>query len=481
MARIAFINEDLFFRLGVALIIALLKKHNHVCEVFLERGERDLLKKVEEFSPDILAFSCTSGEHNWVIETAKKLKKRLKIPVLLGGPHPTFFPEIIKDPGIDMICIGEGEYATLDLLDRIDKKKDITKIKNLWIKKDKKIYKNEVRIVVEDLDSLPFVDRVCYSKYKAMGEDPVLHVYSTRGCPFKCSYCYNAKKREIYKGKGIYLRQRTPENVIEEIKVLTKKYPKANAVRFDDDLFIYNKSWLYKFLDLYKDEINIPFICSARANFLTEEMVRNLKEKGCDRVSIGVECGNEEMRISLLKKEITNKQLLDAARYCHKYNLRMTTYNMIGLPGETVENAIESINLNYEMNIELAWASIFQPYPGTKLADYSKEKKLIDEDYNVESMTSYYHLTSVLKQKNIKQLCNLHMFFWFAVKYPIFIPIIKHIIKLPPSRFHHFFFTIPTLQRRIKYGNLGFSTSVRLILRRIWQNLFLGQFVLEDK
>ena len=77
MARIAFINEDLFFRLGVALIIALLKEHNHVCEVFLERGKKDLLKSVEEFSPDILAFSCTSGEHNWVIETAKKLKKRL--------------------------------------------------------------------------------------------------------------------------------------------------------------------------------------------------------------------------------------------------------------------------------------------------------------------------------------------------------------------------------------------------------------------
>ncbi|HYN44754.1 MAG TPA: radical SAM protein [Candidatus Limnocylindrales bacterium] len=482
MAKIAFINDDSFFRCGVSSIIAVLKKHGHDCEIFLEKyeGEGHLLESVKKYSPDILAFSCTSGEHNWVIKTAKNLKEILNVPILVGGPHPTFFPEIIEEPIIDIVCIGEGEYATLDLLNGLEKGQDITTIENLIVKDKNGIHKNPVRNLIEDLDSLPFMDRDCYNKYQTIKEDTTLHVLTDRGCPYNCSYCYNAQTKEIYKGKGRYVRQRSANNAIEEIKSLVLMYPNANAVRLYDDNIIINKKRLYDFLDLYKKGIKIPFICNATANLLTEEVVKKLKEGGCTRVAVGLESGNENMRNFLLNKKITNEQLLEAAKYCHKYNLRLSTLNMIGLPGETVDNAIETIKLNNKMNPETAIIGIFQPYPGTALAEYARKNGIIDKDYNVKSMTPYFYYTSVLKQKNIQELGNLQLFFWFLVRYPIFISLARLIIKFPPTRFHYFFFSLPILQRKIKYGNNSFFTNSRLILRRIWKVFVFGDSGIEE-
>jgi len=247
MAKIAFVNDDVYFRCGVASIIAVLKKNGHTCEIFLEKYEDDLLCSVKKYSPDVLAFSCTSGEHNWVIRTAGNLKKLLNVPVLLGGPHPTFFPEIIEELVVDIVCVGEGEYAVLDLLNAIDSHQDITKIDNLIVKTGNEIHKNSVRGLFEDLDSLPFMDRDCYNKYHSIKDDTTLHVLTERGCPYNCTYCYNAELHKIYKGKGKYVRQRTPVKAIEEIKGLIQLYPQANVVRLYDDNFISNKSRLSEF------------------------------------------------------------------------------------------------------------------------------------------------------------------------------------------------------------------------------------------
>lgn len=479
--KVAFINQDMFFRIGVASLIAVLKQKDHTCEIFLENGEENFYKSIENYSPDLIAISCTSKEHGWVLKTIKKLME-LKIPFLLGGPHPTFFPEIIYEKdSINFICRGEGELAILELVNKLEKKQDITKIKNFWVRKGNKIYKNPVRNLIENLDDLPFADRDCYDKYKDIREDPTLHIYTSKGCIFNCYYCYNERNKKIYKGKKGYVRQRSPRKIIEEIELLIEKYPKANVVRFHDDLFIYNKAWVHDFLKLYKEKIKIPFICSVRADLLTEEIAKDLKASGCTRVSIGIECGNENYRKGVLNKYISNKQIVDCAKYLHKYGIRITTYNMIGLPLETIDNALETILLNHKIKPELAWASIFQPYPRTVLADYAVRKGILDKNYDVFNLGSYESDLSVLKQKNIKQLCNLHKFFWFLVKYPIFIPLAKLLIKLPETRFHHFFFNIPTLKRRIKYGDLGFFGNIHLILDRIWKMLILKRYAFEDK
>lgn len=480
MARIAFINEDSFFRCGVASIIAVLKKNGHQCDVFLEKEEKDLLSAVGGFSPDVLAFSCTSGEHNWVMKTAGNLKKRLNLPVILGGPHPTFFPRIIEQPEIDIVCRGEGEKACLELLNRIDSKQDITNIENLTVKTNGDICQNPVGNLIEDLDSLPFMDRDYYDKYESMRQDRLIHMITDRGCPFDCTFCYNAKAKELYKGKGRYLRQRSPLSVIEELKLLVKRYPKANAVRFYDDLFVYNLRKLHELLDLYKREIKLAFICNVRADFLTEDLVSKLKNSGCDKVSLGVETGNEELRRRVLNKRITNQQLLKAAELCHKYNLRMSTLNMIGLPGETIDNAMETIILNHKMNAAYSQIAIYQPFPGTALGDYAKEQGLIDADYNITSMTPFYY-KSVLRQKNIKQLSNIQVFFWLAQKYPIFIPLIRQIIKLPRTRFHDFFMSLPMLRIKLKYGDQRFLAKVYLLLRRVGKVIVSGESGMQEK
>jgi len=213
---------------------------------------------------------------------------------------------------------------------------------------------------------------------------------------------------------------------------------------------------------------------------LTDDVVAMLKDGGCTRVCVGVESGNEKMRNFLLNKKITNEQLLNAAHYCHKHNLRISTLNMIGLPGETVENAIETIKLNNKMNPETAIIGIFQPYPGTALAEYAKTKGMIDKDYGVTSMTPYFYYQSVLQQENISELCTLQLFFWFLVKYPLFVPLARIIIRFPASRFHYFFFGLPILSRKLKYGKYSPFEKARLLARRLWRLLAYGESGIED-
>jgi anaerobic magnesium-protoporphyrin IX monomethyl ester cyclase len=480
MTRIAFINEDVFFRCGVASLIATAKTHGHKCEIFLAKAEENLSGAVKAFQPDLLAFSCTSGEHNWVVSTAASLKQATKARVIVGGPHPTFFPNIIQEAPVDIACVGEGEFALLDLLDKLENGQDITKIDNLIMKDENGIHENPVRPLIEDLDSLPFMDRDCYNKYRAIREDSVIHILNERGCPYNCTYCYNAETKKLYQGKGKYVRQRSPGSMIKEIRQLTVMYPKANVIRFYDDIFINNTKRLFEFLHLYKAEVKIPFICNVTANLITDEIVKRLKEGGCTRICVGLESGNEKMRNFLLNKKITNEQLLRTAKLCHKYNLRLSTLNMIGLPGETVADAVETIQLNSRMKPETAIIGIFQPYPGTALAEYAKEKGILDKDYGVKSMTPYFFYSSVLKQDNMRELINLQLFFWFLVKFPVFIPLIKPMLKLPPTRFHYFFFSLPVLNRKLKFGNYTLYDKIRLLIRRFWRLVVFADAGLEE-
>jgi len=479
MVRIAFLQQDAFFRPGIASLISVLKENDHKCKIFIRNNEADFqsfFNKIRNFNPEIIGFSCTTGEYLWAKEVAKIIKKKLKIHCVFGGPHPTFCPEIIEEEGVDIVCIGEGEHAMIRLANSIDKKRSINKINNLWVKENGTIHRNEIENLVEDLDEFPFADRDCYDEYPQIKNKPTADVFFSRGCPFSCSYCHNSKKRDLYKGKGRYMRQRSVKSVIKELKMLKERYPNLKAFRIHDDLFIFNKKWLFDFLRRYKKDIAIPFICQIRADVSTEEIIKRLKESYCDRVSIGVECGNEDFRREILNKPILNSQILKVAGWCHKYNLRMTTYNMIGLPDETVNNAIETIVLNSKIKPEIADIFIFQPYPKAPISDYAIERGLLDYDYNLKAFSTFVNKNSVLKQKNIKELVNLYMFFELGVKHPRLIPLIKILIKIPTNRFFYFFSTIGHMRRSLKYDFDSLSGKISFVLRRMWNILILKNY-----
>ena len=461
MAKIAFIQDNLYEYFGPMSLSAVLKKHDHSVKMFVLNKDKKVIKSLKKFNPDITAFSVVSGIHKWSLKFAKKIKKNMNTLVLFGGPHPTFFPETIQQENIDIIALGEGEYSILELADSIDKGRIDYKIKGLWFKKDKKIIKNPLRNLINDLDSLPFPDReLYYSKYPFLKNFPTKRFITSRGCPYDCSFCFNHKMKEMYKGKGIYIRRRSPRNVIEEIKQMKQRY-KLKNVRFIDDSFTINHRWLFELLNLYKEEINLPFTCLVRANELNEKLIQEFKRAGCDGITFGIETADEKRRNDILHKSLTNEDIIKAAKLLRKYKIKFGTYNMIGLPGETIEDAIDTMKFNAKIKVNYPNSTIFQPYPKTELAEYCIKKGYIKKDFDVDNIDSMFQ-SSIIESKYSDQFTNLEKFFNIGVKFPSTIPLIRRLIKFKPNKLFSLIGFISYGIRSLASFKIGLKDAVKM-------------------
>jgi anaerobic magnesium-protoporphyrin IX monomethyl ester cyclase len=428
MATIVFIQRLWYEYPGTELLAAVLKKGGHSVRVIIAEQPSAVIRKMHP--GEIAAFSIMTGMHHWAIDIAVALKQSLGTMTVFGGAHPTYFPELVEKHGVDIICRGEGEHALLDLANAVDAGGDITGIPNLWVKKGGTVHKNPLRPLIDDLDTVPFQDRtVYYESYPSLMNNPHKIFLAGRGCPFECTFCFNDQLKNMYKGLGKYVRFRSPANIIAEIKDVMGRYP-LGTVFFNDDIFVFNHAWLSQFLPLYKSEVSLPFFASARADTLREDTVRLLKEAGCKGVSFAIESGNEELRNKVLGKRISNKQIEDAAAMLKRHGIKFATYNIIGIPGETVENALETVEINIRIKTDYPRCSFLTPYPGTKIADYAKRMGYIES--TVDSiLPSSQQGGTVLALKDENAIRNIHAFFTTAVLFPSLFPAIKVLIKWP--------------------------------------------------
>lgn len=433
MTDFLFVQKSSFPSFGPMFISAVLKKNGYCCDLVLANEERDLVKAILDKKPLVVGFPTITGEHRWVLEIARKIKKKNKrILTLLGGPHPTYYPEVIKEKGVDIISLGESEDAILELICALKNKKNIKKIKNLWVKENDRIYKNEIRPLACDLDKLPFPDRKIYYHYDFLKKASVKQFLTGRGCPYSCTFCANNLLRKIYKDKGQYIRRRSSESIISEIKDVREKYG-MKTLSFTDDNFISNQEWLSEFLPKYKKEISLPFMCNVTANLVNESLVKKLKSSGCYGVSMGIESGNEKLRKEILGKYITNNQVIRAGKIIKKYKLILKTYNILCLPGETIENAFETVLLNAAIKPDHTSCSLLQPYPKYDITEFAKENNYLPKNFGTSDVFDSIYSDSPIDIKNKKQIKNLQTFFFIAVRYPKLIPLIRVLIKLPPN------------------------------------------------
>jgi len=415
--------------LGIMYLSSVLKEAGHKTDFFIIGDNIELIKKIKQFKPDIIAISTTTGLHKRYMEISRMIKSSFDTFIIFGGPHPTYFPEIITEDCVDAVCIGEGEYAFLELVNNLEAGKDITKIKGIWVKLNKKIYKNPIRPLIQDLDSLPYPDRELVEKH--FGKMETRHFIAIRGCPYSCTYCYNHTLKKMYPNQP-FIRARSASNMIEEIKEVLNKYH-FKRVMFVDDTFILNRKWLKEFSKKYKKEIGLPFHCNIRTDIFDEEVAKLLKDAGCFEIDMAIESGNEYIRNKILKRNISNEQIIKAGQIIKKMGMKLRTENMVGIPGETLQNVIETLRLNTKVNPYYAWCSIFQPYPKTELGEYAKN--YLKKSINLEEINQNYHTNSVLNIKNKREMENIHKFFAICVSYPFLIPMTKILIKMPSNRF----------------------------------------------
>ena len=218
--RVAFVVRDPAVKYSLMCLSAFLKREGHHCDLILASREKDLVRAVREREAKVVAFSCTSGRHVWATEVGRAFKKHLDVMTVIGGPHATYFPELIADEAFDVVCLGEGEEAFLELLDKAERGESIGDIQNLWVKEDREIRRNPVRPLIDNLDSLPFPDRELYMQFPFIREfqRDTFSFMTGRGCPYDCSFCYNGAGKALYKGKGRYVRRMSVENAIKELR-----------------------------------------------------------------------------------------------------------------------------------------------------------------------------------------------------------------------------------------------------------------------
>lgn len=466
MAKVLFIQDVVFEFVGIQTLSAVLKEAGHKTDLLVYENfkkKSDLLEAVKRISPDIISFSIPSFSYQWSVDLARDIRDSLGIPSIFGGPHPTYYPDFIETEGVETICVGEGEGAIVDFANAIEKKEDITKIKNLWVKKNGKIYKNELRPFV-DLDSLPNVDRdIHYKKFKWIGNFPNKRVVTTRGCPYNCSFCFNSRYMEMYKGKGKYIRRRSPSKVVDELKLVREKYG-FKTVSFSDENFTTDKKWIFELLDLYKREIDAPFMILGRFNELDEGLVKKLKESGCYYVSAGIETGNEKIRNEVLNKRLSNEQIIRGARLLKKYKIGIFAYNMMGLPMETLDNAFETLELNAKIGVDVSIPTILQPIKGTKLFEIIEEDDLLMPDVDVTNLTGHWDGIP-LKMKNKKEIQNLQNLFMLGLWFPKTIPLIKKLVRLPKNPIYRAFLKYSILVKYMQTRRLNLYE----VIRTAWQ------------
>lgn len=414
--------------LGIMYLMSALKKAGHKPDI-IQVDEEDINIYIKKFKPDIIAYSLTTGSHSYFQELNRELKRKHYFTSLFGGPHVTFFAEeLMQDKAVDIACLGEGEEALVELADAIEKGKKYTKIKNLWVRVAKKIYKNDVR-PLQNLDKIEFPERkIIYKKYKSCRLSAIKNIIATRGCPFNCPYCYNHLIKKIYANNGVYVRQRSVDNVLAEMAEIKKNYP-IKMFYFQDDIFAVNKTWLKDFSRRYPVEVGTPFHCHLRVNLTDKETISLLHTAGCTSASFAIETGNDKIRNEILGRVMSKEQITDVAEMLHKKNIKFRIFNMIGLPGGSIETDIETLKLNIKCKPTLGWASIYQPYPKTEL--YQKARNLnLCENIELDKFNNFFD-SSVLNIPNKNKVVNLQRLFSLIVSWPILFPVTKFLIKLP--------------------------------------------------
>jgi radical SAM superfamily enzyme YgiQ (UPF0313 family) len=441
IVRVLFVAQQIDYEpQGIMHLSSALKAAGHEVELAVG-AHQDPVAMAREFRPDVAGFSVITGSQRYYLDVNRRLKANIPtIFSVFGGPHPTFFPEMVEEEGVDGICRGEGEEAMVELVGALGYggPTAVLELDNWSFRldgngRDPYTISNPVRPYAEDLDSLPFPDRaLVYERNPITARSKIKHFLTGRGCPYNCTYCFNHALSEIYRGKGRRFRQRSVDHVIEEIRWVRDHYP-LEFVVFVDDTFVLSNEWLAKFAEKYPRAIGLPFFCNTRANLVTAEQVRLLKEAGCYSVSMGIETGNDRIRNELLKRRMSKEQILEAARLIREGGLHFTTTNMIGLPTSTLQDDFETMELNIQAKPSYAHVFIFQPYPRTELGEYTRDHGWMVGTFDDIGEVAWDH--SVLKFDKVHKrgLAVLQRFFAIGVEWPRMVPLIKRLMKLPDN------------------------------------------------
>lgn len=433
MTRVLFLQKYLPQEmLGLAYLSRALKTSGHEVAVQLV-PERDWLARIKDRKPDLLAVSMTTGDHAFYCDLVRQVKESTGVNTILGGPHPTFVPDILQEDGIDMICRGEGEGAIVELANRIAGRETWNDIPNLWVKDGSTVHKNEVRPLVKSLDELGFPDREpLYEAGACYRESPRKIFLTQRGCPYVCSFCFHHGWRDkLYKAKKTeYVRKRSVRGICDEIEDVRSKW-NLKFLHFLDDIFNIEDEWLDEFCDEYSRRIALPFDVILRTNLTTEHQMKRLRQAGCISARLAFESASDHVRNKVYRKGTTAHDLEHSAKCVKGAGIRLTTLNLLGAPGATLDDELETVKLNIRCKVDHPLCSLLQPYPETDIVDITKGM-----GYAVDALEKFpekFNRTSSIQRPDRAAIENLHKLFPLLISFPRLMPLAKSLSKFKPA------------------------------------------------
>jgi len=367
--------------LDLAYIASLLLKRGHEIKFLdanvLKYDADKTISEIKAYNPDILILTSSPVDRwecpNSYIDSVFEIINKANIhPTILIGSHGSLTPEwIFKKCSVDFIVRNEPEIIVLNLVEALAKKEDISKIRGVSYKIDRKVVNNEDASRIENLDELPFpaYELLPMDKYKYSSEDlsqPFSIMLTSRGCPFNCSFCLKTMSKDKY-------IVRSPKNVVEEIKHLVNNF-KIKSIFFQDWEFTINKERVEQICDsIINKGIKVLWGCNARANDLSEELVEKMKKAGCARINIGFESGSQKI-LDNINKGIKVEDLERAIKICRENNINIGMYAMVNLPGENLRTIRETVKFLKRNKIDSMTPNFPIPYFGTKIFEELKNK-----------------------------------------------------------------------------------------------------------
>jgi len=373
------LNETAYVPLGLISLGAYIRKDFEVKIIDLRiDSAASLYNLVRNFKPLAVGFSMLTGSCILqILEASRKIKELDPgIKIIVGGIHPTFFPEqTASNPVIDFVVINEGEKTFLDLLAALAANRDISSVKGLaWKSGQGKININEPAGDFLDMDLLPMPawDLIDVNRYiKKLSKNPserVIDFYTSKGCPWPCSFCYNLRfNRRQW-------RARSAERAASEMEMLHNTYG-VNYFIIHDDNFVVDKNRALKFAELIKEKgLNIKYSVDSRIDYFEYDFLRKLKASGLDELRVGCESGSNRVLREIIQKGITVEETVKAVEIAKSLDLKLILSFVIGWPTETIAERQETIDLIMRLQamhkktaVYPLW--IYIPYAGTTLFD----------------------------------------------------------------------------------------------------------------
>ena len=343
-------------------------------------------------NPKFVCFSIMTCQIHCAMKLAKRIKEMNKgIKIVFGGSHiASTKDEIFQFTNdVDYLMYGEAEKSFYELYNA-KTEEDLSKISGLIYKVGDAIKINP-NIPIQNLDELPFPDLSLTKLHSYNGyyvkSLPVATIMGTRGCPFRCTFC------DQFASMGREFRHRSPKNIVDEIEYNNKTFGVRDFV-FKDSTFTCKKDWVLAICkEIVDRSLKINWTCNTRVSMVDKPLLKAMKESGCYMIAFGIEAGTQHV-LNLMKKGTRVEQAYEATKLCKEAGIETTGYFMIGNPGETEEDALKTIQLAKEIDLDYATFGATIAYPNTEIYFWAiqnnclSDKQWYMKEYDVDIVGS---------------------------------------------------------------------------------------------